>query len=89
MPNTVRCGCIFKGQKREHQVGEPPPWQVQQPSLMSDGRLHSVCKLSRILPFLLTEHRTHKCSVAKANPSQRTRGDTGIPVWSWEGGTTR
>lgn len=67
-----------------------PPWQVQQPSLMSDGRLHSVSKLSRILPFLLPEHRTHKHTTYTDNRGQcMFVGGWGLPVWSWEGGTTR
>lgn len=68
-----------------------PPWQVQQPSLMSDGRLHSVSELSCILPFLLAEHRTHKHTTETVNESWCTfaADSWGLPVWSWEGGTTR
>lgn len=48
-----------------------PPRQVQQPPLMSDGRLHSVSELSCILPFLLAEHTTYK----------HARGSEPMYVW--------
>lgn len=64
-----------------------PPRQVQQPPLMSDGRLHSVSELSCILPFLLAQHTTYKHT---RDQSRCTFGEGwGLPVWSWGGGTTR